>query len=198
MATFHSRDSASSAFWNERFEQRFTPWDQGGVPAALQTFVLHTPHPLTTLIPGCGNAYEVAYLAETGWDVTAIDFSSAAVASAKRLLGRWATRVEQADFFTYSPPRTPQFIYERAFLCALPKPTWPKVVQRWASFLQKGGLLGGFFFYDDNPHGPPFGATKDELLGLLSPFFEQIDDQGVTDSMPVFAGKERWQLWRRI
>ena len=32
MADFNARDPLSPAFWDERFEKQFTPWDQGGVP----------------------------------------------------------------------------------------------------------------------------------------------------------------------
>ncbi|MDB5771299.1 MAG: SAM-dependent methyltransferase, partial [Burkholderia sp.] len=88
MPTFENRDPSSPGFWTERFEQRFTPWDRGGVPVALQQFVAAAPKPLVTLIPGCGVGYEAAYLSEMGWDVTAIDFSPAAVAAARNVLGR--------------------------------------------------------------------------------------------------------------
>ena len=33
---FATRDPNSPAFWDERFERGFMPWDQAGVPAAFQ------------------------------------------------------------------------------------------------------------------------------------------------------------------
>lgn len=198
MPTFQTRDSAAAEFWTERFEQRFTPWDKGGVPEALKQFVAKSPQPRIALIPGCGTGYEAAYLSEAGWDVTAIDFSPAAVAAAQAALGPWAARVVEADFFAFSPPKPVDFIYERAFLCALPRHLWPNVARRWAELLPGGGMLGGFFYFDDSPKGPPFGIAPVELDALLSRDFERIEDAPITDSMPVFAGKERWQLWRRL
>jgi SAM-dependent methyltransferase len=198
MPDFQDRDPTRPDFWSERFEQHFMPWDQGAVPQALREFVQRATHPMTTLIPGCGTAYEAAYLSEAGWNVTAIDFSPAAVDAARKRLGRWASRVQQADFFSYIPPQPLDLIYERAFLCALPHATWPDIVGRWALLLPAGSLLAGFFFFDDAPKGPPFGANADELRRLLTPFFEQIEDAPVSDSVPVFAGKERWQVWRRL
>jgi SAM-dependent methyltransferase len=198
MPDFQDRDPAKPGFWNERFDQHFTPWDQGGVPQALRQFVQQAAAPLTTLIPGCGAAYEVAYLSEAGWDVTAIDFSPAAVAVARNALGVWAPRVRQADFFSFIPDQPLDLIYERAFLCALPREVWPRIVQRWAELLRPGCLLAGFFFFDDAPKGPPFGADSDQLKRMLAPFFEQIEDASVPDSVAVFAGKERWQVWRRL
>lgn len=197
MPNFESRDPAAAEFWSERFSQHFTPWDCGGVPKALCRFVEQSERPYVTLIPGCGSAYEVAYLSEAGWDVTAIDFSPVAVEAAHALLGRWSERVVQADFFDFAPVRPVDLIYERAFMCALP-PAWrPKIVRRWAELLAPGSLLAGFFFFDTTQKGPPFGISPVELDALLAPFFERIADDAVADSLPVFAGKERWQVWRR-
>jgi SAM-dependent methyltransferase len=196
--TFEQRDPTAPAFWDERFRQNFMPWDMGGVPLALRDFVAQYPQPQVALIPGCGNGYELAFLSEAGWDVTAIDFSPAAVASASHAVGRWAGRVRQADFFTFGAPGSFQFIYERAFLCALPRAMRGQIARRWAELLPAGGLLAGFFYTDDAPKGPPFGLAPGELDALLAPYFERIDDQPVTDSIAVFAGKERWQVWRRL
>lgn len=194
---FNSRDPLAPEFWSERFEKNFVPWDRAGVPEALKTFVATRAQPMTTLIPGCGSGYEVACLADAGWDVTAIDFSRAAVEAARMIHPRQAARILQADFFAYQPLQAPDLIYERAFLCALPRDRWPAIVQRWATLLHPGALLAGFFFFDEALKGPPFGASPGVLEALLAPYFDRVDDQPVTDSVAVFAGKERWQVWRR-
>ena len=197
MAEFDSRDPSSPSFWNERFEQGFTPWDKGGVPAALADFVGRAGRPMRTLIPGCGAAYELAYLSDAHWEATAIDFSPAAVAIARVAVGKWRDRIVEADFFKWQPERPLELIYERAFLCALPRTMWPQVAQRWAAMLAPGALLAGFFFFDDNPKGPPFGISGAALDALLSPYFACIENTAVADSIAVFEGKERWQVWQR-
>lgn len=197
MPTFETRDPSVPAFWSERFEQDFKPWDYGNVPMQLQQFVAQSVRPYATLIPGCGTGYEVACLSEAGWQVTAIDFSAAAVEAARKLLGPLAVRVVQADFFEFSPAHPVELIYERAFLCALPPRMRAAIVARWAELLPPGGLLVGFFYFDESPKGPPFGITREELETLMAPAFERVADQPVSDSMPVFAGKERWQIWCR-
>jgi SAM-dependent methyltransferase len=197
MPEFSSRDPLTPAFWDERFEREFTPWDRGGAPAELRAFVAQAPAPLSVLLPGCGSAYELALMLEAGWDATAIDFSPVAVARAKSLAGQWADRILQADFFDYTPPRQLDLVYEQAFLCALPRARWPEVVERWASLLPPGGLLAGYFFFDGVAKGPPFGIARAQLDALLAPHFDCIADEAVSDSVPVFAGKERWMIWRR-
>lgn len=194
---FETRDPNTSAFWDERFERGFTPWDRGGVPEALRGFVARADRPLSTLIPGCGAANEVGYLSRAGWPVTAIDFSPAAVAAARANAGQWADRIEQADFFAWQPQRGLDFIYERAFLCALPPKMWPAVAARWAELLPPGAFLGGFFFIGDTDRGPPFAIPAAALDASLTPHFERLEDMPVTDSIAVFEGRERWQLWQR-
>jgi hypothetical protein len=197
MPEFSRRDPLQPGFWDERFAQGFTPWDRGGVPNALRVFVAAADRPLRTVIPGCGAAYELAYLSQAGWDATAVDFSPAAVALAKVAVGQWAERVVEADFFAWTPAQPLALIYERAFLCALPRAMWPQLAARYAALLPPGALLAGFFFFDDALKGPPFGISAEELDTLLTPYFVRVQDAPVDDSIAVFAGKERWQVWQR-
>jgi hypothetical protein len=195
-ADFATRDPNSPAFWDERFERGFTPWDQAGVQAAFQVFATRHPE-AAVLIPGCGSAWEALWLARQGRRVQAIDFSPAAVASARSQLGTHADVVVQADFFTWQPPFIPGWMYERAFLCALPKNRRPDYAQRMAELVPADALLAGFFFLATTPKGPPFGIGRAELDVLLNPYFELLEDEPVSDSIPVFAGRERWLTWRR-
>ncbi|WUR12680.1 methyltransferase domain-containing protein [[Empedobacter] haloabium] len=201
---FESRDPLQAAFWDERFTQRFMPWDKGGIPERLRHLVAERDAaadaavvPPVALIPGCGSAYELDLMCEAGWDATAIDFSPAAVERARHVVKRWPERIVQADFFTYQPPRPLDVIYERAFLCALPPDMWPQVAERWAQLLPRGGLLAGYFFLGATPKGPPFGIERARLDELLAPHFELEADEAVKDSLPVFEGRERWLEWRR-
>ncbi|MGE5471112.1 MAG: methyltransferase domain-containing protein [Bacteroidota bacterium] len=184
-------------FWCKRFGEGITPWDAGRVPAAFADFVAGQPQALRTLIPGCGSAWEAALLAERGWPVTALDFSPVAVATARGILGDLPVDLVCADFFTFAPAAPYALIYERAFLCALPRRLWRDWARRVAELLPAGGLLAGFFFVCDQLKGPPFGIRAAELTELLETNFVCREDVTVDDSLPVFAGRERWQLWQR-
>lgn len=195
MPVFSEKNATLPAFWDERFAQEFTPWDSGAVPQQLRHFS-QASAPRRTLIAGCGSAWEVGHLLDAGWDVTAIDFSPQAVKRAQATLGKHAARVQQADFFSFQAAPF-ELIYERAFLCALPPARWPEIVARWSDMLVDGGLLAGFFFFAETRSGPPFGANPQVLQALLQPHFALLEDAATEDSIEVFAGKERWQIWQK-
>ena len=195
---FPRRDPAEASFWDLRYAARFAPWDAGRVPARLLDWVGRS-RAASVLVPGCGSAWDVRLFAERGWNVLGIDFSEAALAEARKVLGPHAAAVRQADFFAPIAEAPFDAVYERAFLCALPRRLWPEWGRRMAELVKPGGELAGFFFFDEGMRGPPFPLhSGDELAALLRPAFERLEDSPVEDSIDVFKGKERWQVWRRV
>jgi SAM-dependent methyltransferase len=192
-----AQDSSRPEFWETRYRDHVTPWDAGGVPLALREHVPALAPGTRILIPGCGSAYEALFLAERGFDVVAIDFSPAAVEEAQARLGRHAGIARLADFFEFDAGPAFDVIYERAFLCALPPKMWPRYPERCAQLLKPGGTIAGFWFFADTPRGPPFGTSDAALRELMQPRFERVEDREATDSIEVFRGKERWQVWQR-
>ncbi len=192
-----AQDSSKPDFWESRYHDHVTPWDAGKVPAALREYLPKMPKGARVLIPGCGSAYEAGYLAENGFDVLAIDFSPAAVELAKKNLSRYGDTVRLADFFEFDYGKPYDVIYERAFLCALPRKMWQRYAERCAQILRPGGSVAGFFFFADTPKGPPFGTSRPELDALLGRAFTLVDDRPMAESIPVFAGKERWMVWNK-
>jgi SAM-dependent methyltransferase len=127
-------DSSHPDFWTTRYVAGKTPWDFGGVPAALKSFLARPSVPMRVLIPGCGSGYEVQAFHAAGYDVTAIDFSPAAVDQAKRVLGNLAERVILGDFFTHDFGQGRfDLIYERTFLCSMTPTRW---LERWQEWLK--------------------------------------------------------------
>jgi SAM-dependent methyltransferase len=190
-------DPGEAGFWDARYRESFMPWDAGRTPEALARFLDTEPARLRVLIPGCGSAYEARDFAARGHDVLAIDFSAPALDRARALLGAQASLLRQADFFVVDLGAPFDLVYERAFLCALPRALWARWATRAAVLVRPGGRLAGFFFLGDDGRGPPFGLQPGELEALLAGAFDRIEDAPVDDSIPVFAGRERWQVWQR-
>jgi SAM-dependent methyltransferase len=189
------QDSSRPEFWDARYVSGETPWDFHGVPAALKAF-LKTSHAGSVLIPGCGSGYEVRAFDEAGWKVTAIDFSRVAVERARSELGALSNRVVQADFFKHDfGSQRFDLIYERTFLCALPPDLWAAYVKRMMQLLRPGGKLAGIFLYGGQGEPPPYPLTPAKATELFGKNFSLIKTVPVTDSLPLFAGNERWQEW---
>jgi SAM-dependent methyltransferase len=192
-----TQDSSLPEFWDTRYRGGVTPWDARGVPPAPSQWLDERPG-ARVLLPGCGSGYEVRAFVEHGHEVTAIEFSDAAIDAAKQALGPLADRVKKADFFTFETAPF-DLVYERAFLCALPRRLWPQWAMRMAELVRPGGELIGFFFFDDNERGPPFGISHTRMDELLQPAFalEESAKIPAAESLPVFEGKEVWQTWKR-
>jgi thiopurine S-methyltransferase len=173
------------------------PWDAGGVPAELATHLARRPNAGRALVPGCGSGYEAVTLAAAGFDVLAIDFSPAAVVRAREVTAGSGARVEVSDFFDLADDCF-RFVYERAFLCALPPARRADWARQCARLLPAGGRLAGYFFLGPTPaDGPPFAIPPDELEALLDNAFLRLEDSPVEAPLPVFGEAERWQVWQR-
>lgn len=192
-----AQDSSRADFWETRYRDQVTPWDAGRIGERLQRYAREMKPGARVLIPGCGSGHEAGFLAEAGFDVLAIDFSPAAVEAARKNLGRCAGRVQLADFFAFDAGAPFDVMIERAFLCALPRKMWADYAVRTSELLTPDGVIAGYWFFDDNPKGPPFGTSEAELQALLGTRFKRIVDEPVTDSIPVFQDRERWQVWAR-
>ena len=187
-------DSSVPEFWDTRFRGGVTPWDAGGTPYRLQQWLRRPRQRLRVLVPGAGSGYELRLFAEHGHEVVAIDFSDAAIEAARR----HGHAVVKADFFRYAESGF-DLVYERAFLCALPRRLWRDWALRVAELVRPGGELAGFFYLDRNERGPPYGTSRDELERLRSDAFALVEDLDIApeQSLAVFRDKEIWQVWRR-
>ncbi len=203
--TFAKHAADTPTFWDLRYEAAFTPWSQVQIPQCWQRFLNQRNDAASTriLVPGCGEGFEVADLVRRGYNTTAIDFSQAAINAAKLVLGEIVEApncsLKQADFFDAAMCAEPfDLVYERAFLCALPPKLWPNYAAQMAKIIKPNGLLVGFFCYDPTPKGPPFGLETNALDGLFAGHFQRISVETPTDSINVFVGREKFEVWQRI
>jgi SAM-dependent methyltransferase len=197
LSTFVNSDEVE--FWEERYRADRMPWDFHGVPDALTQYLRQTSAKGRVLVPGCGSGYDVRAFYEQGWQPTAIDFSPAAIERAQTFLGPQADALRLADFFRDEFGSGFDLIYERTFLCSLPPGRWPEYARRMAELLKPGGKLVGIFMYGDEPEPPPFPLTEPAAQSLFAPYFNLTEDRRIpaAQSLPLYAGKERWQIWTR-
>ena len=197
----NEHDSSRTQFWVKRWEVGKLPWDLGGIPPDLVSFLTRTQAaPCRVLVPGCGSGYEVRAFHEAGHEVMALDFSGPAVARAQEVLGPLGEKVVQGNFFKHDfGTRRFGLVYERGFLCSLPPARWPDYVSRMAELLTPGGRLVGLFLYGQEPEPPPFPLTEESAAALLGGSFRLLSStESVGESVPVYRGMERWQEWERI
>ena len=64
-----------------------------------------------------------------------------------------------------------------------------------AELLRPGGVLAGLYFFGEKDNGPPYGLAPDEPKKLFGRNFALTRDEPVApeESLPLFAGRERWQ-----
>ncbi|MBN8246811.1 MAG: methyltransferase domain-containing protein [Verrucomicrobia bacterium] len=192
-------DSSQTGFWTKRWEAGKIPWDFGGVPANLLSFLHRQTAPARVLVPGCGSGYEVRAFHEMGHDVSALEVSAPAVTHAREVLGPLGDRVIHANFFKHDfGDQRYGLIYERGFLCSMPTARWPDYLTRMSHLIPPGGRLVGMFLYGEEPEPPPYPLTEKTARDLLGGHFRLVHSESVADSVPVYRGLEHWQEWERL
>lgn len=158
-------------FWTNRYQQGQTGWDIGYPSVPLQEYINQLSNKeLNILIPGCGNAWEAAYLLEKGFThVTVLDISAELVSRIKERFAGQPVKIIHQDFFQHDEQY--DLILEQTFFCALDPSLRPAYVQQMHSLLKPGGKLAGILFNRFFEGGPPFGGNKEEYELLFSPLF---------------------------
>lgn len=196
-------------FWAELYRTGDTGWDQGGPSPGLVDFLNKDLGPGRAvpfrsgraLVPGCGRGHDARALAAAGFTVIGLDVVKEAVEEAARMAGvegLKTIRFAQADFLDLPNRLRGPFdlIFENTFFCAIDPDHRDQYVEAAANLLTPGGFLLGVFYNIQPETGPPFGATREELLDRFGQHFTPILDR-VPRSIPRREGKEILMLWQR-
>jgi len=159
------------SYWDQRWREGDTAWDIGGVSPPLQHYFEQLPDKtISILIPGCGNAYEAAWLLDNGFTgITLLDISPQATQRLREKFAGTPIKVLTADFFRHTGQY--DLIIEQTFLCALDPSQRPAYVEKAHNLLRPGGKLAGLLFDRDFAAGPPYGDRKAEYQQLLEKKF---------------------------
>jgi len=135
-------------FWEQRFAGGNTPWDRGEANPQLGAWLAAGAlTPCRILIPGCGSGYEAALLAQSGFEVTALDYAPIAIERTRKLLEarRLKATLVEADALAWRPDRPFDAIYEQTCLCALYPDHWRAYADQLHRWLKPGGQLLALF-----------------------------------------------------
>ncbi|MEM9300034.1 MAG: methyltransferase domain-containing protein [Bacteroidota bacterium] len=161
-------------YWTDRYLKNQTQWDAGGITTPLKEYIDQLNNKqLKILIPGCGNAYEAAYLYENGFtSVFLIDLSNLPLnAFAEEYPTFPKDQLIHGDFFDLE--QSFDLIIEQTFFCALHPTERPDYAIKMCELLTSAGKLVGVLFeaelFSDHP---PYGGYRSEYKSYFQMYFE--------------------------
>lgn len=191
----------SQTYWEDRYQTHNMPWEKGTPSPGLLDF-LNRRSQLpgeTVCVPGGGTGHDACAWSRSGFRVYGYDIAPSAV----RLSHERATANElsaafrQADFLRTEPPFLFDWLFEHTLFCAIQpqeRDLYTAAVRRW---LKPGGHFLAIHYLIPDEDGPPFGTTKEEILGRFAPFMNLLEDW-IPPSYPNRTGLEHMFWWRRI
>ncbi len=178
--------------WENRYQKEDTPWDIGYPSTPVKEYIDQLDNKeLNILIPGCGNAYEAAYLWENKFkNVHLIDIAQSPLAAfAKQHLDFPKPQLIQGDFFKHTGAY--DLIIEQTFFCAIHPSLRPSYAKKVFELLKPDGKLVGLLFDDPlNDDHPPYGGSKIEYIKYFKPYFNFKHFETAYNSIPPRAGRE--------
>ena len=166
--------------WQRHYDENDLGWDLGQVaPPFMNLLESNVIIPGKTLIPGCGRGHEVVYLAEKGFDVTAVDYSMGAVDYLRQVVQQREldSKILHNDFFELNSTHDGIYdlLIEQTFFCAISPNERTLYVGTVARVLKSGGMLAGLFYNTGQEGGPPFNTTEEDIIKHFSELFEIRD-----------------------
>ncbi len=170
-------------FWRDRWAEGKIGFHQGHPNGMLERHVALLGERRRVLVPLCGKAVDLAYLAGHGHTVIGVELVEDAARQffdgTSPVITRHAEHVEYeaggvaifvGDYFTATPALLGRVdaLYDRAALIALPPELRPRYVEHTTALLAPGspGLVITLEYAQDQMAGPPFSVDEAELRAL--------------------------------
>ncbi|WP_099367344.1 methyltransferase domain-containing protein [Sphingobacterium sp. 1.A.4] len=192
-------ETLDQGYWNNRWQHHQLGWDIGYPSTPLVDYINGLENKgISILIPGCGNAYEAAYLLEQGFNnITVIDIAEKAVELVKeKFAGKEGIRIIHGDFFELEGRY--DLILEQTFFCALDPALRPTYVSKMAELLKVAGQLVGVLFNTQfQRQGPPFGGSEAEYRPLFEKSMDICVMEPCRNSIPERQGNELFIILKK-
>jgi methyl halide transferase len=186
--------------WEARYQSGDMPWEKGEASPGLVDFLAAHPElpKETVCVPGCGTGHDARVWARAGFAVTGYDLAPSAIKLSRERTAAAGLTADffQGDFLRDEPPRKFDWLFEHTLFCAIDPADRACYVQAVLRWLKPGGNYLAVNYLIPDKEGPPFGATRAELLERFSPDFELLRDW-VPRSYPNRTGLELMLWWRR-
>ncbi len=179
-------------YWQQKYQAQQTGWDTAAITPPLKAYFDQIEDKnIKILIPGCGNAYEAAYLWQQGFkNVHLCDWAALPLQNfAKQNPSFPKEQLICSNFFDLEQPF--DLIIEQTFFCALPRTMRENYAEKMAQLLPSNGkLIGLLFSIEFDREGPPFGGNTKEYEGYFQKYFSTVNIQKCTNSIPPRLGTE--------
>jgi cyclopropane fatty-acyl-phospholipid synthase-like methyltransferase len=186
--------------WQERYQTEDTPWDKGEpAPGLVDWLKKQTLDPdARVLVPGCGRGHDASAWAKAGFDTTGMDLAEIALSDAREKYESLPNLAFFPGNFLDEKPQEPyDLIFEHTLYCAIDPARREDYAKSLPNWLKPGGyFLAIHFIFPLDEEGPPFGASKDEIINRFQTNFKLRDDWKPRH----FEGRknEEWMfLWQR-
>lgn len=191
------------AYWSQRYKEDRTGWDIGYPSTPLKSYIDQLENKeLKILIPGAGNSYEAEYLFQNGFKrVHVLDISEAPLDSLRKRVPDFPEdQTILANFFDHEEKY--DLILEQTFLCSFPPTQTNRAAyaKKMHQLLNDTGKLVGLWFdipLTGDMEKRPFGGTKEEYLGYLSPYFEVKVFEPCKNSIKPRSGTELFGIFSK-
>jgi len=186
----------SPQYWEKKYQNGKTSWDIGyASPPLIEYFDQIKDKNIRILIPGAGNAWEVEYLHNKGFEnIFLLDFAENNIKNFKKRCPDFPEKqILQMDFFDHKEKY--DLIVEQTFFSSF----HPRDRQKFVDHLQfillpQGKYMGLLFNHGFDFQGPPFGGTTRTYFNLFKNKFNIIHFDTANNSIKPRKERELFIL----
>jgi methyl halide transferase len=193
------QQSSEAQHWDNRYRDSDTPWDTGLPSCELQRCVVEMRlTPCRAIEVGCGTGTNIIWLAQQGFDCTAVDLSPRAIEQARAKASAAGVQVRLVVGDVSTPPNLDPpfaFFFDRGCYHAVRRSDvepYLRAVDGWTAPGAEGLVIAGNA-KAERKAGPPV-VTEDEIRSELGRVFEIVRLREFWLDEPP-GSNEKWLAW---